>query len=316
MHAIQPVSGNHRLAAVLAFTMCLAALIVPACKRAAPAAPAKPSPGMRIVCLSPAVTDLLISLDLGDRVVGRDTWEEQLPDSIPRVGDLTSINLEAVVALAPTDIVLQAGKIGAPPRLEEVARQRGWNLINLQIDGLPDVQRAIGTLVEQLSFAEEAQSREVAAQRAQELVHEIGQALAPLPAAVTDRLGSIMVLYFTDPPSAYGPGSYVSDILESLGGRNVLTGGAWQELDLERVAASKPWALIIAEPEAGEELKAHPKGALGSLARVNLDCVRAGRLAVLSHPRSQLPGASVIGVAQELRTILEELARKQGPPEP
>ncbi len=271
---------------------------------------------MRIVCLSPAVTDLLISLDLGDRIVGRDTWEEQLPDSVPRVGDLTSINLEAVLALNPTDIVLQAGKIGAPNRLEEVSTEREWNLINLQIDSLSDIQQAITTLAEQLSFAGEPQSRAIVTQRSEKLAHEIDAALAPLPAAETDHLGPIMVLYFTDPPSAYGPGSYVSDILESLGARNALAGGAWQELDLERVAASQPWALIIAEPGANDEILAHPELALGSLARLDLDCVRAGRLAVLGHPRSQLPGASVIGVAQELRTILERLARKQGPPEP
>lgn len=271
---------------------------------------------MRIVCLSPAVTDLLLALDLGDRIVGRDTWEEQLPDDVPRVGDLMSINLEALLTLKPTDVVLQAGKMGLPARLEEIARDRGWRLINLQIDGLPDIRSAITTLAEQLSFEHEPNARAMATRRAGTLISEIDEALVPLDRDVTDRLGPIMVLYSTQPPSAFGPGSYVGDILESLGGRNAISGGAWQELDLERVAAAEPWAMIIVKGGAGDELVTHPENALGPLARLDLDCVRAGRLAVLQHPNAQLPGASVIGVAKELRGILPRLAGDQGRAEP
>lgn len=274
------------------------------------------APGMRIVCLSPAVTDLLLALNLGDRIVGRDTWEEQLPDDVPRVGDLMSVNLEAVLAVDPTDVVLQAGKMGIPARLEEIARDRGWKLINLQIDGLPDIRSAITTLAAQLSFEGEPGARAAATQRAVALIREIDEALVPMDSEVTERLGPIMLLYATQPPSAFGPGSYVGDILESLGGHNALGGGAWQELDLERVGAANPWALIVVRGGAGDALVAHPEEALGPLARLDLPCVRAGRLAVLQHSNAQLPGASVIGVAQELRAILLRLDSDQGPPQP
>jgi len=271
---------------------------------------------MRIVCVSPAVTDLLLALNLGDRIVGRDTWEEQLPDNVPRVGDLMSINLESVLALNPTDVVLQAGKMGLPARLDEISNDRGWKLINLQIDGLPDIRNAIATLADQLSFEGEPAARTMTMERAGALINEIDEALVPVAGEVADRLGAVLLLYSTQPPSAFGPGSYVSDILESLGGRNALGGGAWQELDLERVAAAQPWALIIVKGGAGDELVAHPEAALGPLARLDLDCVRAGRFAVLQHPNAQLPGASVIGVAKELRRILLGLGGDQGRPQP
>ncbi|MCC6908746.1 MAG: ABC transporter substrate-binding protein [Phycisphaerales bacterium] len=271
---------------------------------------------MCIVCLSPAVTDLLLALDLGDRIVGRDSWEEQLPDSVPRVGDLTSIDLEALIELQPTDVVLQAARQGAPARIEEIARQRGWNLINLQIDGVADIEHAVRDLAAGLSFTAERDSRAAVAARGEALIAEMRAALEPMPREVADRLGPIMVLYFTDPPSAYGPGSYIGDILESLGAQNALSGGAWQEIDLERVVAAQPWALIIAKPGADDWTAAHPESALGSVARLNLDCVRAGRLAVLRHPHSQLPGASVIGVAGEMRGILTRLAGHPDQPEP
>ena len=167
-----------------------------------------------------------------------------------------------------------------------------------------------------MSFESEPGERALATARGEALISEIDAALVPLASDVADRLGPVMLLYSTQPPSAFGPGSYVGDILESLGGHNALGGGAWQELDLERVAAAQPWALIIVKGGADDELVAHPEAALGALARLDLACVGAGRLAVLRHRNAQLPGASVIGVAQELRAILLEMGRDPRPPQP
>lgn len=309
---LQHDMGRHRRSRVLACTLLALALLVSGCRREPPATPPNPPKPMRIVCLSPAVTDLLLALDLGACIVGRDTWEEQLPESVPRVGDLTSVNLEAVIALEPTDVVLQAGRLGSPPRVEEVAAERGWNFINLQIDGLADIRSAITSLAEDLSYRQDPALGAEVKDRSRALVDAIDAALVPLPDEVTAELGPILNLYFTEPPSAFGPGSYVSDVLESLGARNALSGGAWQELDLERVAAIDPWALIVARPDA----IGRPADAIGSLERLDLQCVRSGRVALLRHPRSQLPGASVIGVATELRTVLTDLARAAKRAEP
>lgn len=252
---------------------------------------------------------MLLALGLGDRIVGRDAYEEQLPEAVPRVGDLVNVNVEAVLALQPTDVILQASRAGAPPRLESIAAERGWRFINLQIDTLDDARQALRKLVEELSFAGDDQSRRAGVERlARELLAEMDAALAPLPAETSERLGPILVLYFTEPPSAFGPGSYLSDMLSALGGRNAIAGGAWQELDLERVAAVDPWAIISVKPGASETAVENPREALGSVGRLNLECARTGRVAVLRHERALLPGASLIDVARELRTILEALA--------
>ncbi len=68
----------------------------------------------RIVSLSPAITDILLDLGLGEYVVGRGAWEEQLGAEIPRVGDLSNLDLEGLIALGPTDVILQAGRRGTP----------------------------------------------------------------------------------------------------------------------------------------------------------------------------------------------------------
>src|SRR5207245_9287833 len=98
-------------------------------------------PARRIVSLSPAVTELLFALGVGDRVVGRTTWCDYPPLArlVPSVGDGLNPNLEAVAARRPDLVVLyrsplnqtaaaQLGRLGVPAavlrqdRLEDVAR--------------------------------------------------------------------------------------------------------------------------------------------------------------------------------------------------
>lgn len=272
---------------------------------------------MRIVCLSPALTDILLALGLGDRIVGRDTWESQLPAEVPRVGDLTSANLEALLALEPTDVVIQARRAGAPGGLESIAAARGWRLVNLQIDALADVRQAVEQLVEELTFSgERDERRRDIRSEAQRLVEELDNALRPIPPEIADRLGPVMLLYSTDPPSAFGPGSYLSDMLDRLGGRNALSGGAWQELDAERVRGVDPWAIILVQSENSGGSRDAAEPLPPALARLDLTCASAGRVALLRHPRALLPGASLIEVAAELRAILERLASGQGSRQP
>jgi iron complex transport system substrate-binding protein len=67
--------------------------------------PAKP---LRIVSASPAVTQILFALGVGDRVVGVNKWDEYPPEvvDLPKVADM-QVNTEAVMALSP-DLVLGA----------------------------------------------------------------------------------------------------------------------------------------------------------------------------------------------------------------
>src|SRR5207244_2288717 len=65
-------------------------------------------PPSRIVSLSPAVTELLFALGVGDRLVGRTTWCDYPPAArqVPSVGDGLNPNIEAVAARHPDLVVL------------------------------------------------------------------------------------------------------------------------------------------------------------------------------------------------------------------
>ncbi len=52
--------------------------------------------------------------------------------------------------------------------------------------------------------------------------------------------------------------------------------------------------------------------AAGSLTRIDTAASRHGRIAVLWHPDAKLPSSGIVGVAAEMRRVLEELAQREG----
>ncbi|KPQ30588.1 MAG: iron complex transport system substrate-binding protein [Marinobacter excellens HL-55] len=66
-----------------------------------------PGPATRIVSLSPGATELLFSAGAGDLVVAVSAWSDYPPqaEQLPRVGDSSRLDLEAILALAPDLVV-------------------------------------------------------------------------------------------------------------------------------------------------------------------------------------------------------------------
>ena len=66
-----------------------------------------PRPAQRIVSLSPHLTEMLFELGAGDLIVGTVSHADfpARAQRIPRVGDAFSVNVEAVVELAPDLII-------------------------------------------------------------------------------------------------------------------------------------------------------------------------------------------------------------------
>src|SRR6267143_2009822 len=107
---------------------------------------ARPASPRRIVSLSPAVSELLYALGVGDRLVGRTTWCDYPPEvrAVPSVGDGLNPNLEAIVARRPDLVVLYRSP------LNETAAQRlgtlGITAAVLSQDRLEDLAEDARTL--------------------------------------------------------------------------------------------------------------------------------------------------------------------------
>ncbi len=287
---------------LLVTLLALSALLIPACAEGAPENGESDGRTPRVAALSPALGVILRDLGLERHVVGRHAFDETLPDSIPVVGDQSGIDYEALARVRPTHVLLEWGARELPTRLVRIADERDWTLESYPMLTLGDIRAAARSLASQIGD-------DAAAARAERLLREMNRAWAPAP-ELTARAGRTLPLYWTDPPGAAGPGSFHVQMLESMGITTALReGAAYIELDLERVKRLAPDSILLfmpgADPARLDEL-------LGPLSRLDLDAVRAGRVAVISHPLALSPSTGLIEVARELRRAIQEWAPLEG----
>ena len=170
------------------------------------------APARRIASLIPVTTEVLFDLGAGASVVGRTTWCDQ-PAEVSRVaslGDGLEPNVEAIVAVHPDLVVLYRSPRNAAAAVR--LRQLGFPTIQLRTDGLADLHRATGLLGR-------ATGRTVEADR---VLGAMDSLLALLDRRKdSGRRPSVLVLAWDQPPMTIGRGSFLHEILERAGARNV-----------------------------------------------------------------------------------------------
>ncbi|MCK4871959.1 MAG: ABC transporter substrate-binding protein [Phycisphaerales bacterium] len=272
------------------------------CERSAPE-PSTDAP--RIVALSPAIARMLADLGLEDHIVGRHQWDMVLPADVPKVGDQTEIDYELLIELEPTDVLLQYGERPIPARLRTLAAEYGWHIRSFDIDTIDDVQAVVKVLPQYLSFPDTQAGRahgEQTAARADALAEALVDHLQPRDAV--RQAGRILLLFAVDPPTAFGPETFLAQVVTRLGGANAQTVGDYPQLSLEDVINLDPDTIVIvrsADESTPIELLAGPVG------RLNIRAVRSGRITALRHPLALLPSTSLLEVADELEARLAEL---------
>ncbi len=202
--------------------------------KVAPSAP-------RIVSLSPALTQALIDFDCQALLVGRTPFAPGEVEAVPVVGDLLAPDLERLLVVSPTLLLVQPASSGIDPDLLALAKTRGWRLASWRIDRISDIDRIVeelpALLIEE-GVAPEPVRTKVAAWRRRSL-----ELLVPVPAF--SELGDVVVLYGVDPPSAFGRDTYVDDVLSALGLENALQRSGYPELSLEDLLVLAPRTVVV-----------------------------------------------------------------------
>ena len=205
-------------------------------------------PRVRIVSLSPALSQILIDFGQGDSIVGCTPWAPEELERVPVVGDLLRPDLERISAVRPDLILVQPTQLGIDPGLEKLATGRGWQVEAWTLNRLDDLDVVLEELPEALQRAglDPTPVRGSVAQWRQRR----DQLLVPEPEV--EALGETVILFGIDPPMAFGGETYVNDLLESLGGRNALRGPGYLEMSLEDLIVLAPDSVLIlaSGPEA------------------------------------------------------------------
>ena len=195
----------------------------------------------RIVSLIPSNTELLFAVGAGSSVVGVTNYCDYPPEArkIEKVGDLTAMSLEKVVALDP-DLVL-ASK-GNSKELVFSLRALGVPVFVLDPQTIEEVLDAVGKVGTLTGRAEAART----------LVDGYRQRLA----LVAERIGDLpenerprifVGSPFRDENWTPGPETYTSAVIRRAGGRNIaddLAPRTWAVYNLEHIVSKNPQVLL------------------------------------------------------------------------
>ena len=308
----------HILTALAACTLfaCDAEVLSPA--RAATAAD-QPAP-TRIVVLSPALGVILQDLGLEDDIVGKHAWDMALAGSIPAVGTHDDPDLESILRLQPTHLIVQEMEARVPESLRRMAAEQGWTLWSFPLLTLDDIALTTDELHFRLIGEPTRDPRTI--DPTEHLARE--RPSARLADAWSDRgaparaAGRVLLLAGVDPAGAMGPGSFHHQLIERLGAAPAITtGGPWQELDHEDILRLAPDAILLFRPVTTDPnpvglgarpTRAEALAALGGIAALNIPAVREGRVAIIDHPLGLLPASSLAEVADEIAKAFEHWA--------
>jgi iron complex transport system substrate-binding protein len=271
------------------------------------AAPVRAAHPARIVSTSPSITETLFALGLGDRVVGVSAFC-RFPGEVlklPKVGTFLSPDAELIAGLRPDLVIVHQLSTGVDRRLTSLR--------------IPFVVVDRGTLasvfssIRQIALAagEPARGESLVAdiERRLEMARRRGQSRAPHPRVlfiIGRSPGTLTDLV------AVGPGSYINDLIEIAGGRNVLAIGGQPEyprISMETVLRLDPDVIVdsvdMGDTAAERRARQPVNERLWSAYRY-LSAVRTRRLHAATSDALVVPGPRVAEAAEWVAALLDE----------
>jgi iron complex transport system substrate-binding protein len=243
----------------------------------------------RIVSLIPATTEILFALGIGDRVVGRTHWDGWPPEvlTVPDLGDGIRPSIETVLTARPDLVILYAS--GDNRDAAQALRGAGVAVISLRIDSIAEFERAA------LLLGDAVGERP----RAQAVVDSVRRTLQRVREATEGReRPTVFMLAWDTPLMTIGSGSFLSELVEIAGGRNVFGDleGPSPQVSFEEVLKRDP-QFILGRPETAGNLRSKPRW-------LGLPAVRDGRVLVMDTVLVGRPGVRLGEAAVSIARLL------------
>jgi iron complex transport system substrate-binding protein len=237
----------------------------------------------RVVSLNPATTDLVFALGAGDRLVGRTHWD-LYPDSAKYVPDLGSglrPNIEAVLGARPDLVLLYASEDNRAAASE--LRSAGVNTLSLKIDHIADFHRAARLIGKLLG---DSARGVIISDSVERTLRRVRALTSPL------RKPAVFWHIWDAPLITIARGSYMSELIEIAGGRNIYgeLAESSPSVSIEDVFSREP-EYIITGPEGASKISSDPRWR-------ELRAVKTGRIlvvdtAIVGRPSVRLGEAAV-----------------------
>jgi iron complex transport system substrate-binding protein len=172
--------------------------------------PRPPEQIQRVITLAPSLTETVIALRAGDRLVGVSRFD-QLPEvsKLPRVGGFLDPSVEAVIRLKP-DLVLVQPSPGNQKPVEKMA-ELGMPVLALPMHRFSEVLDSIREIGNALGLRSQADGIVSRIERTRHEVRQRARRLKPVRA---------LLIYGFEPLVVAGPGSFGDELLKDAGGIN------------------------------------------------------------------------------------------------
>lgn len=200
----------------------------------------------RVVTLAPSLTDVVLSLGAGERLVGVSRFDERPEVSrLPRVGGFVDPSVEAVLALHPDLVLAQPGP--GNRRAVETMAELGAPVLLLPLGTVADVlaaERAVGK-----ALGREEQGEKLARALESTRARIRGRARAERPVRV-------LLVYGFEPLVVAGPGGFGDELLNDAGAVNVAADAAspYPVYSVERAIQRRPELILdAADTPAGKD---------------------------------------------------------------
>ncbi|MGE0396592.1 MAG: helical backbone metal receptor [Kofleriaceae bacterium] len=260
-------------------------LFLVACGRSEPtssgsgSAPA-PTSAARLVSLTPSATEIIAALGATSLLVGVDEYSTYPPEvtKLPKVGSFMFPNLEIIVSLKPTLVVVDdihgktSGTLG----------DAGIQTAACAMHALPDVKACLTTVGTRID-------------RIVEATRVVGEIDAAIDAATAKRPAKrVKVLAIIDREAgglgglvAGGPGSWVDELLAIVGAENILaaSGVRYPKISREEILRGAPDVIL--------DLSYAARASTKEWTELDVPAVKTGRVVALGEPYLVAPSPRV-----------------------
>lgn len=259
-----------------------------------------PAPARRVVSLVPAMTESILALGAGGRLVARTRYDEapELAD-LPDLGGGLDPSIEALVELAPELVIAwrSPDDRGLRARLEAV----GIPVYAVSMHDTSGVFRSLERLGRLLALESRADS----------VAGAIRDTLAAVARDAIPARPSVFYMLGGDPPRTAGTETFVTQVIGVAGGRNPFPDleAGWPAVSLEEVIDRDPDVVLVpVDPDSPV-----PASLAESPGWKRLRAIRQGRVATLDANLLNRPGPGLGRAARAVRDTLASVLARTAP---
>ncbi|MDP6962755.1 MAG: ABC transporter substrate-binding protein [Planctomycetota bacterium] len=253
-----------------------------------------PTANWRIITIGPSTAANLYSLGLSDNIVAVSEWCS-VPqfDELPRIGALGSPSLERIAELQPNVVLVQ----GRQDQLEQYCLQNQVFFHSFNTDTIQGWREEMSWLGSTFGLQQSAES---IVDDFEEQLSQLnpGSKKATALLVLSRRAGAVSDLLVA------AQGSFLSELLESVGGINVIRDQQdYIYLQEELLLELNPDLILeLQQPNLNEDIL---KVWRNNFATVN--AVRDGAVVNIFTPQSLMPGPEMLRTAQDISKLIQQM---------